>query len=154
MRQSILTILLIISLLQISSYALSCPDGYYDPGSGATRCEQCNYYFSKCTEATKGTFHSSITGIRKGGTTIADAYCYSGGYNSKDNTCDGNCVAGCSYCLIDNDFCLMCENGYVWNSDFTCIPAVVGLEASSLALLFISLIFLIITCIQVNKARK
>jgi len=56
--------------------------------------------------------------------------------------------------MIDYDFCESCHGGYVWNPDYTCLPAVVGLEAASLALLVIALIFSVIGCCYVNKARK
>lgn len=49
---------------------------------------------------------------------------------------------------------LECHGGFVRNSDYICIPEIIGLEARSLAILFISLIFYIVGCIQVNKARK
>ena len=61
---------------------------------------------------------------------------------------------GCATCQIDYDFCLDCTNGFTWNTDYTCLPAVIGLEAASLALLTISFVFLIISCCLVNKARK
>ncbi len=44
---------------------------------------------------------------------------------------------GCADCTYDYDFCTDCSNGFVWNNDFTCIPAVIGLEAASQNTIFI-----------------
>lgn len=57
-------------------------------------------------------------------------------------------------CLIDYDYCFKCAAGYMWNKDYTCTPIAIGLQAASLALLVISLIFAIIGCVVVIKAKK
>lgn len=153
MKQTVFSVLLAILFLQISVSTLSCKDGYYDPGSGATLCEQCLIIYTKCKSPGDGTIHSSISGYKMVSGALAP-YCMGYFYNAKDNTCDPYCANGCSSCIVDNDFCLACYNGFVWNTDYTCLPSVIGLEAASLALLVISLVFLVIAFIQVNKARK
>lgn len=133
----------------------SCKDGYYIPIAG-DKCIQCPAYYSKCNSANNGTFVSGIDGVKSGGSNYAtDRYCLASNvfYNSKSNTCDPYCVYGCQSCDIDNDFCTACDSGFIW-TNYACLPAVIGLQAASLALLFISLIFLIIGCCYVNKARK
>lgn len=154
MKQTVFSVLLAILFLQISVSALSCKDGYYDPGSGSY-CLKCLFYYTKCKSLADGTIRSSISGYKMISGTPAP-YCMQSQhfYNAKDNTCDPYCATGCSTCAIDNDFCLTCDNGFVWNADYTCLPSVLGLEAASLALLVISLAFLVIAFIQVNKARK
>jgi len=68
--------------------------------------------------------------------------------------CQPKCKEGCKNCDIDYDYCTECENGYTWNNDFTCIPAVIGLQAASLAILVIGLVFGIISCCVVIRAKK
>lgn len=101
-----------------------------------------------------GAFRSSISGAEKGTTKFLEAYCYSGDYNAKENACNHQCATDCFHVLLIMTPVLECHGGFVRNSDYICIPAIIGLEAGSLAILFISLIFYIVGCIQVNKARK
>jgi len=151
MKNLVFVALLSLCLFQTSLAALTCNDGYYDPGAG-TKCKQCPYEYTKCQSGSYNV-NSGITGY----TTVSGVpapYCpASSYYNSKSNTCDPYCAAGCYTCSVDNTFCLTCQSGYVWDN-YKCLPAVVGLEAASLALLVIALVFSIIGCCYVNKARK
>ena len=151
MKNLIIAGLISICLFQSTLGALTCQTGYYDPGASATRCSKCPEYLQSCT-VSSGTYVSSITGwMDVSGTQTP--YCSGSYYNSKTNNCDLVCSMGCYSCAIDVGFCTTCFAGYSWNN-YQCLPAVIGLEAASLALLFISLIFAIIGCCYVNKARK
>lgn len=164
MKNIIVVAILSLALLQLGSAALTCTDGYYDSGGASTKCTQCWLGYSKCASSNNGTVISAIKGWTTNTAGIADQYCYgftdAGSvyrytyYEASSNTCRPTCKEGCSACLTDYDVCTDCANGYTWNKDFTCLPAVIGLEAAALALLVISLLFLIIGCIYVNKARK
>ena len=152
-------IFLTFFLLQTSLAALSCPSGFYDPGSGATLCYRCPISYTTCSSASNGTVIKQLVGYSTtvtGFVGIPFPYCTTGGvtYNKEKDVCSIECKAGCYSCSVDYDFCTECHNGYVWNPDYTCLPAVIGLEAASLALLAIGLVFLIISCCYVNKARK
>lgn len=146
-------VLAALCLLQLTS-SQTCTNGYYLP-SGATRCSRCSEFFTTCTDAATGTIVTSLVGytLVSG---VATPYCPAGNgnYNKNTNTCDTLCKLGCASCSVDYDFCTECDNGFTWNTDHTCLPAVIGLEAASLALLAISLVFLIISCCLVNKAKK
>lgn len=139
--------------LVCSAVALDCPSGYYDPTGGATKCRRCPEYFTTCASAVNGTVVSTITGYTTA-SGLPVSYCSAGAYNKNTNQCQMECKTGCSSCLVDYDFCIDCQNGYLWNTDHTCLPAVIGLSAASLALLAVGLIFGIIGCCYVNKARK
>lgn len=143
----------VFALALVSTVAIDCPSGFYDPGSGATRCVQCSEWKETCT-ASNSTYYKRITGYSTStGTPVA--YCPGGTtYNKDKNVCQPACKDGCSGCTVDYDYCTSCFNGYIWNGDYTCIPAVIGLEAASLALLAIGLVFAVIGCCYVNKARK
>lgn len=141
-----------------ATWALSCPTGFYDPGSGATRCLRCPIYFTECTDAYHGTVMKQFIGYTTNVAAyigIPISYCQGGlVYNKEKDVCQVPCKSGCSACVVDIDFCTDCESGHLWNTDFTCIPAVIGLEAGSLGISAISLVFLIISCCYINKARK
>lgn len=156
MRKVIFGCFLMLCLLQSAVSALTCPSGTYDIGSG-TKCVQCSPIYSTCTAFNQGILKSEFTAYKtatSGGNTYSDPYCGAGVYNTKTGNCENFCATGCYSCQIENTWCTSCNNGYVWNSNYTCIPAIIGLEAASLALLFITLIFTIIGCCYVNKARK
>jgi hypothetical protein len=142
-------------LLQIASSALTCSKGYWDRATpGENKCVKCAQYMVDCS-STPTVVVSSVSGYFLNTTLNANIpYCATGYYNKVSTNCEQFCKIGCSTCIIDYDFCTDCTNGFVWNNDFTCIPAVVGLEAASLALLTLGLVFLIISCCLVNKARK
>lgn len=150
------TFAIVLAALCLAQFASSqsCSTGYY-LASGATRCSRCDEVFTSCTDASTGSIVTSIVGytVVSGN---ASPYCPLGNgyYNKNTNTCDFLCKLGCATCRVDYDFCTECTNGFTWNTDHTCLPAVIGLEAASLALLAISLIFLIISCCLVNKAKK
>lgn len=149
--------LFVFALALVSTVALDCPSGFYDPGSGATRCVQCDQGRETCT-TTNFTYYKRITGYSTG-TGIPVPLCPVVSlsptvYNKDKNVCQVFCKEGCNGCLVDYDYCTSCFNGYIWNGDYTCIPAVIGLEAASLALLAIGLVFAVIGCCYVNKARK
>ena len=71
-----------------------------------------------------------------------------------DNNCVIECKEGCQTCYIDYDFCLDCEPGYVWNDDYTCLPSVIGLLATTLFLLVVGTVFIVISFMKVNAAAK
>lgn len=159
-------IFVLIAALCTSIQALDCPKGYYDPGSGATKCKVCYIAYDTCiynpvTFATNGTIKSKIVGwdvhptfqvpVTVCPNVIGSTKTY---YNKTSNLCSLKCTLGCADCAVDIDFCTNCENGYALTSDNTCLPAVIGLEAASLALLAIGLVMLLIACCYVNKARK
>jgi hypothetical protein len=157
-KLSFSSVIFLICLFHSSLSALTCASGFYDPGTG-TRCYQCNSLYQTCTASAQGVAISSLTAFisaTAGGVTYSDFYCpltSGSAYNWKTGNCELWCATGCTVCIAETTFCLNCANGYVWNN-YTCIPAVIGLEAASLALLFITLVFLIIACCYVNKARK
>lgn len=135
-----------------TTVALDCPSGYYDAGN--PKCERCYQPFKTCTAANNGTAPSTVVGW----STVADlptAYCLTtGSYNKEKDICTIECKAGCWSCSVDYDYCTECQNGFIWNPDYTCLPAVIGLSAASLALLTIGIVFLVISCCYVKKAIK
>ena len=154
--KTIAVIFLAFFLFQLS-FTLDCASGYYDIGSSATRCKRCPAYFVSCSSPSNGTAVKQISGYSTsitGAVGLTVPYCTGRSYNKDKNVCQDECKLGCASCIVDYDFCTDCSNGYIWNPDYTCIPAVIGLEAASLALLAIGLVFLIISCCYVNKARK
>lgn len=96
MKNLIIAGLISIFLVQSTLGALSCKEGYYDPGSG-TKCKQCVEKFKTCTGAAAGTFVSSVTGWKDVAGTQTP-YCAAGAYNSKTNNCDLICATGCANC--------------------------------------------------------
>lgn len=71
-----------------------------------------------------------------------------------EDNCVNECKEGCQTCYIDYDFCTDCEPGYVWNDDFTCLPSVIGLLATTLFLLVVGVVFIVISFMKVNAAAK
>ena len=71
-----------------------------------------------------------------------------------EDNCVNECKEGCSDCNIDYDFCIDCESGYVWNDDWTCLPSVIGLLATTLVLLIVGVVFIVISFMKVNAAAK
>jgi hypothetical protein len=149
-----IAIITLIFLVFTGAAAIDCASGFYDllAGSG-TRCYQCSWGKTTCT-TTNHTYDKKLSGYTT--TTAAPTpYCPAGiGYNKEKNLCESVCKEGCSACVVDYDYCTECFNGYTWNPDNTCLPAVIGLEAASLAFLAIGLVFSVIGCCYVNKARK
>ena len=151
MKTSLVIAFVAVCLVQ-SSLSLSCGKGFYDGGS--TRCTQCTTIFTECTAAAKGTLNSRIAGANLDSTGSVVNWCAAGAYNKDKSQCESKCKDGCYGCLTDYDFCTDCHAGYAWNPDYTCLPSIIGLEAASLALLVLALVFLVIGCCYVNKARK
>jgi hypothetical protein len=130
MKVTLALSLIAVFLLQ-SAVTLDCPKGYYDPGSGATKCNRCDKVFTECTAPLVGTVNSRIVGYKVVGSSPSP-YCaqYSGVwsyYNKEDNNCHVICKLGCDKCNTDYDFCTDCSAGFTWNPDYTCLPAVIGL---------------------------
>lgn len=149
--KAIAVIFLAFFIIQ-STVALDCPSGYFD--NLGTRCERCEQPFKTCSDNAIGTVPSTVVGWYLVGD-VTTPYCTGGlYYNKEKDICSVECKTGCWQCVYDIDYCTECQNGFAWNPDYTCLPAVIGLSAASLALLTIGIVFLVISCCYVNKARK
>ena len=90
--KSIAILLLALALLH-TSLAIDCPSGFYDPGSGATRCLQCSLGIETCAATTGAvtTYHKRITGFS---TASGSPVAYCAGitqYNKDKNVCQVPC---------------------------------------------------------------
>lgn len=74
-------------------------------------------------------------------------------YRKSDQACVLMCSDGCK-CVYETDFCYDCQPGYVWSSDHTCRPAVVGILGATLVAGVASIVFIIIVLVKVNGAVK
>lgn len=63
-------------------------------------------------------------------------------YNGETGGCDIYCKPGCLSCSVAYDFCSDCQQGYMWNSDYSCIPVIVPLEITTLVFMLIGTIML------------
>lgn len=160
-----IVLLLAAMLLAQFSTSLSCSAGWYDPGTPNAKCMTCASGFGEqfvscaATPAVTATLRTQIAGAGTNSASftpnVAQNYCPANTYYDKtSNNCELLCKLGCASCVTDVDFCTDCTSGFYWNSDYTCLPAGVGLLAASLAFLVIGLVFLIATCCLVNKSRK
>lgn len=78
-------------------------------------------------------------------------------YQTSTDRCAAECDTGCKSCVVTTSLCTNCENGYIWKDDYTCTPAKtipLGLGGASIAVLGAGLIFSILGCVFVTRARK
>lgn len=155
----------ICTLLFTETISLDCGKGYYlnPPISSVPVCFKCLDLFSECTLGmVQGTKigDPNIVGYTYAANGDLARYCpianfyFNTYYNKNENICVIECKIGCKECYVDYDYCLRCESGYEWNKDYTCTPIKIGLQGASLALLALSLIFGLIGCIVVIRAKK
>ena len=148
-------------MLAVTGLSASCDDGFYpaDNVDGDEICYECSGASAgiiKCDDAgvpeeydagIEGTDDTGLAGLCPTGTLAGDFYWM-------EDNCVNECKEGCSDCNIDYDFCIDCESGYVWNDDWTCLPSVIGLLATTLVLLVVGVVFIVISFMKVNAAAK
>lgn len=145
--------------------SIDCGKGYYLNPSYSTfpMCYKCLDIFSECaTFLVQGTKigDPNVVGYKYADNGDLVHYCPDANmytatyYNKKENICEIDRKEGCKECYFDYDYCYQCYPGYVWNKDFTCTPVTIALQGASLALLAFSLIFALIGCIFVIKAKR
>ena len=157
--------LTICALIFTQATSIDCGQGYYvatSSNSFPNMCSKCRDVFSECTSGfVQGTKvgDSRVAGYKYAANGDLVLYCkapngyFNSYYNKNDNSCELDCKDGCKECYIDYDYCNSCHPGYVWK-DYTCTPVAIGLQSASLALLVISLVFAIIGCVVVIRAKK
>ena len=120
-------------------------------------CYMCDFYLSDCDfgDLTKNVFREEIS---------AEAYAYDNSiqtlkcqsphiYNPETKHCDNECARGCSACYGTTTFCTNCYPGFVW-SEFTCTPALIGLQATTLAVMIISMVVGLVLIVRLGKRFK
>ena len=153
----------LFAMLIVSTFA-ACDQGYWTSvdSDGEDICTHCTDYelgVRKCDDAT-GAVIEGLDDTLEGYDDDYQGYCsttvsgvpYIKFWN--DGKCMNDCKEGCQTCSIDFDYCTDCEPGYVWNADYTCLPSVIGLLATTLVLLIVGLVFIVISFMKVNAAAK
>ena len=153
----------LIAMLLATGVSITCEDGFYPNANndGDDICYQCpgsEIGVIKCDDSNNAEeLNEGIEGLRDDGlTALCPPTAFTGLVNLywMDNNCVIECKEGCQTCYIDYDFCLDCEPGYVWNDDYTCLPSVIGLLATTLFLLVVGTVFIVISFMKVNAAAK
>lgn len=152
------------AVLITGTISIDCGTGYFsNPAySALNMCYKCPDIYSECAAGfVVGTkiSASNVVGYKYAANGDLVKYCPNANvytatfYNKNENVCEIDCKEGCKECSYDYDYCIQCYPGYVWNN-YTCAPIAVGIQGASLAILAISLIFGLIACIFVIRAKK